>query len=743
MRTASRVAALLAFSLAPALATAQQGEGGASITVTVKDGYGVLPGASVRVTHKESQATSRAVADASGGAAFSRLPAGSYAVRASLTGFADTEESVTLAAGEQKPVELLLTLAQFSTTITVTTANRREELLLKTAEPTAVIDEAQILDTGARSAKDLLAEQNGSGVQVQAGGGQGHVSLNGIPNSGVLVLVDGRRYLGRDANGNFNLEDLPVAGIERVEIVKGAGSALYGSDAMGGVINFITKKARNQGFSNTLNLSGGDYADYRGDDSLGYRGRSGGFGVSGGYRSYDGFDLDTRNPQTIGQPGSKWKTFSANSDYSLSGKVVARLLGDYWLRSIDPYFFSGATQLASTVYNSQRELARYNVTPELDVLPGKNTTLGLSYNYSRYNRDETQVYPNRPANPVVVVPRWTEKNDEWKARALQVWRAFEREHPLQAGYEHRQEQLSRSGLVGCASGQACNKSRDLTVLWAQQEVNLTKELKLSAGLRHDDSSDYGSQTSPKAAAVFSLARNNRLRASYGKGFRAPYFGELFLTTFGFQGNPALKPERSETFTGGYAYSGPKLSGSVDLFWAQIQDGITFAQLTPSLFTYDNVRRYDSNGLSAQIALNLPYGFAPSFSYTYNKREDDQGREIGGYPRHAGFLKLLWSNPRLGVRANLRGELNGEVPAAFGATRFQPAYQVWYAQASKRFVVKGAYAFSVYAQVRNLFDKQDVYNRDLQGNPVTNELLQVWLAPRTFQGGVTIDMDWTK
>src|SRR5262245_36314995 len=245
MRTAPRFAALLAFSLAPALASAQGGEGTAGITVTVKDSYGVIPGASVRVTNKDSQAASRAVADSSGSAAVSRLPAGTYAVRASLTGFADAEQSVTLAAGEQKSVELLLTLAQFSTTITVTTANRREELLLKTAEPTAVIDEAQILDTGARSAKDLLVEQNGSGVQVQAGGGQGHVSLNGIPNSGVLVLVDGRRYLGRDANGNFNLEDLPMTGVDRVEIVKGAGSALYGSDAMGGVINFVTRKSRN------------------------------------------------------------------------------------------------------------------------------------------------------------------------------------------------------------------------------------------------------------------------------------------------------------------------------------------------------------------------------------------------------------------------------------------------------------------------------------------------------------------
>lgn len=717
--------------------------GTASLTVMVKDNYGVIPGAAVRLTPADGGASRRVFTDGDGKATFSSLAPGRYLVKASLTGFADADAEITVGTGQSQTVDARLTLVQFSTQVTVTTANRREELLLKTAEPTSVIDQAQIQDTSARSAKDLLIEQGGAGVQVQPGGGQGHVSLNGIPNSGVLVLVDGRRYLGRDANGNFNLEDLPVSGIERVEVVKGAGSALYGSDAMGGVINFISRKSRNQGFTNSLNLSGGTYSDYRVDDSLAYRGANGGFGLSGGYRTYDGFDLDLKNPQTIGQPESVWKTVSGNADYNVKSKVVVRLLADYWNRDIDKYFFSGATQLASTVYNSQRGLERYAVTPEVDILPTPSTTLNFSYNLGRYNRDETQLYANRPSNPRVVVPRWAEKNDEFKGRLLKMWKFLDADQPLQVGYEHRKEQLSRSSLAGCVTGQACNKERDLNVFWVQQEVNLTKNFKVSAGLRYDDSSDYGSQTSPKATAVYSLPHNHRIRASYGKGFRAPYFGELYLTTFGFQGNPDLRPEKSETFTGGYAHAGSRVQGSADFFWAKVQDGIAFFQLSPILFTYNNVRAYRLSGVAAQVAVDLPYGFAPSVSYTYNKREDDQGREIGGFPKHSGFAKLLWSNPRLGVRANLRGQLNGKVPVAVGATSYQPAYNVWYAQASKRITARGIYSFNLYAQVSNLFDKKDVFNRDLQGNPRTNEVVQVWLAPRTFLAGITIDTDWTR
>ncbi|MEO8501203.1 MAG: TonB-dependent receptor, partial [Vicinamibacteria bacterium] len=573
------------------------------------------------------------------------------------------------------------------------------------------------------------------------------------------VLIDGRRYLGRDANGNFNLEDLPITGVDRVEVVKGAGSAIYGSDAMGGVINFITAKGKNPGFKNTLNLSGGTYNDYRGDDSLSYRADKGGFAINGGYRTYDGFDLEpvvcvvasenpatcTRrppNPQTIGQPESKWQTFGANGDYRVSDKVNLALVGDYSNRDMDKYFFSGATQLSTTVYNSQRGLQRYTVTPEINFTPSRNTTINLGYTYGRYNRDETQLYSNRPSNPVVVVPRWTEKNDEFKARLIQVWKLEGRENPFSIGFEHRNEKLSRSGLVGCLSGQACLKQRDLNVVWAQQELNVTKDLKVTAGFRYDDSSDYGKQTSPKVAAVYSLPKNHRLRASYGRGFRAPYFGELFLVSPGFQGNPLLKPEKSETITGGWAYTGPKVEGSVDVFKAKVTNGVVFAQLSPVLFTYDNVSKFDSTGTNLNFAFNLPHGFTPSVSYTYTKREDDKGVEIGGFPKHAAFVKLAWSNPRLGLRANIRGNVNGRVPLTPGATTYTPKYNLWYAQASKKITVK-THAVSIYAQVSNIFDKKDIYNIDVAtGNVRTTDVLPVWNAPRTYLAGISIDMDWT-
>jgi outer membrane cobalamin receptor len=738
---------LAALAVLPAADVARGDEPTASLTVTVKDNYGVLPGASVRLVDEATQERRSAPSDAHGRAAFTGLPAGTYTLRAAVAGFADfTQSGITLAPGEARRLDAVLTLVQFSSSVTVTTANRREQLLLDVAEPTTLIDEAQILDTGGRTAKDLLIQEAGSGVQVNAGGGQGHVSINGIPNSGVLVLIDGRRFLGRDANGNFNLEEIQLAGIERIEVVKGPGSALYGADALGGVINFITRSGKERGARNTLGLLGGSYGDWRVNDTFTQRAARGGLSAYGSLRGYDGFDLDARNPQTIGQPQSRFKSVGLSGDVRLGAKVTARLFGDYNFRDIDNYFFSGATQLASTVYDSRRELTRTTLSPELEFTPDARTFVGATYTWGRYARDETRVFTL--SGRVAPQPAWREWNREWKLVARRRFALGGRDHLVQAGYEHRSEKLRRGTLS------VADPERDIDVAWAQVELDAGARLKLTGGFRRDDYSDFGARTSPKAGAVFTLHGAHRLRGSFGEGFRPPYFGELYLDTPPFfVGNPALRPEETRGFTAGYTYAGPRAQVSADWFHTRLRNGIVF-DLRELPFTYGNLNEYTSRGVNLSAAVSLPAGFTPSLDYTHNRRADEEGDEIGGYPKNSLFAKLLWTNARLGLRANARVEWNGRVPPGSTDVSYQPSYQVWYAQVNKTFARKGRYAVSAFAQVSNLFDERDVYRRQtcgvpgvpagcVEGRPLTNEVLQVWIAPRTFQAGVTIDADWTR
>ncbi len=736
LRAAALGASLLAATSPRALAQSPSTSSPVSaahrLQVTVGDADGVLPGAVVTAARSTTPlaVAARAVTDDRGIAVLDGLPPGTYTIRVAFTGFADaTRVDVPVGADSADALDIRLTLAQFSTEVTVTTANRREQVLLDVPDPIVLIDQGQVADTGARTAKDLLIEQTGAGIQVQAGGGQGHLSLNGIPNSGVLVLVDGRRYLGKDANGSLNLEDLPMTGVERVEIVKGAGSALYGSDAIGGVVNFVTRQSKTPGLTSLTDVSGGSYGDWRVNETLGWRGTRGGVSGSVGYRGYDGFDLSEANPQTIGQPRSSWWSGTLNADTSVADRAFLRVAGDYSRREIDDYFFAGATQLPSSVYDSQRELTRYSVSPTLDIVASPSTTVSVAYTGGWYLRDETRVFSIdsrvQPQAP------WREWNDELRLTASHAWRAFGADHPLQGGVERRQEKLSRSTLS------VADPARDITTGWFQQELRLGNRLTVAAGARYDDFSDFGSEWSPKASASYRLADRHRLRLAAGHGYRPPFFGELYLfTPPAFVGNPDLKPETANTLNVGYAWAGTRAQVSADYFAARVENGITF-DLSRQPFTYANLRTYTSRGTNMSASVTLPHGFTPSLSYTYNRREDDDGVEIGGYARHAAFLKLLWAHDRSGLRANLRGQILGAVPPAVDGS-YTPAYQVWNAQVAKRLLRRDGHTVSAYVQVGNMFDVRDVFLRNAQGQPVEGDF-QAWLAPRTVLAGLTVDL----
>jgi outer membrane receptor for ferrienterochelin and colicins len=287
--------------------------------------------------------------------------------------------------------------------------------------------------------------------------------------------------------------------------------------------------------------------------------------------------------------------------------------------------------------------------------------------------------------------------------------------------------------------------RDINVFWLQQEFALGSRLKLTGGFRYDDNSDFGSEFSPKAGAVFTAAEGHRLRASYGHGFRAPRFGELYIDLGPFfKGNPDLLPVISDNWTAGYAYSGSRVQASLDYFDYTLENLVTFdfSGFPFSPITYGNIEgKSKSTGVNANLAVNLPGGFTPSIAYTYNTREDEDGEAIGGFPPpHSVHLKLLWANPRLGVRANLRGNIIGEEDPVDDT--FTPAHNVWDFHLSKAITTQGAYAFRLFVQVDNLLDEGDIFRRDAAGEPIAGDL-QIWIPPRTFLAGVTIDMDWAR
>jgi len=179
-----------------------------------------------------------------------------------------------------------------------------------------------------------------------------------------------------------------------------------------------------------------------------------------------------------------------------------------------------------------------------------------------------------------------------------------------------------------------------------------------------------------------------------------------------------------------------VQASADYFFNKVKNGITF-DLSKLPYTYVNLREYDSQGVNTSLSVNLPYGFVPSVSYAYTTREDDQGREVGGLPKNALYLKVLWNSPRYGLRANIRGQYTSDVK--FDDATFQPGYQVWRGQVSKRFAPRAGSGFSVFGQIDNIFDEQDIFRRGANGQPIPGDF-QVWIPPRTFLVGMIFDFN---
>ena len=714
--------------------TAQEGD--ATLEVKVRDRWGPVPGATVQVTNQGRESGWRKVSDSAGSAVFAGLPADTYRVEVALDGFVPyLEEGIDLAAGGRQTVEARLSLTQFSSTLTVTTANRREQLLLDVAEPTTLIDEIQILDTGGQSAKDVLSEQAGAGVVVEAGGGRGHVSINGVGNAGVLVLINGRRYLGRNGVGDFNLEDLDLTGVERIEVVKGAGSALYGTDALGGVINIITKKSK-PGTQNSFELVGGSHSDFRVSDTFSRRESGYGFELIGSLRTFDGYDLDPEDPQTQGEPSSEWLDLQVNGDRQFSDSVVGSLFTSYARREVDNNFFSGATQLAEDVYDQQLDTVRYMVSPELDVTLSPSTFLNVVLTHGKYERDENRVYPDRTE----MLSPWQEWNTEGKAALRQSWNALEQDQLLQVGGEFRNQKMDRANLRRPGTD-STEVDRDLTVAWFQQELNLGPRFTLTGGVRYDDDSEYGSETSPRFSAVFAASEKTRLRASYGHGFRAPRFGELFIDLgFFFVGNPDLQPETSDSLTAGFTYVSDRVKASIDYFDTELDNAIAFdfSGFPFAPITYRNIPGISTRqGFNTELAVDLPGGFTPSIAYSKLDAEDSDGESLAGFAEDSAFFKLLWQDPGRGLRANLRAEYRSEENASSDGT-FAPSYTLWNLQASKS-LQAGGRRYRLWARADNLTDETGLFRRDDAGNPIPGEL-QVWEDGRNFRVGVAIDLE---
>jgi outer membrane receptor for ferrienterochelin and colicins len=608
------------------------------------------------------------------------------------------------------------------TSISVVSASRTEELQEESPTKVEAVTRAQMLSTGYERVSDVLQEIPGVLVRRGSTSTVGGEQIQGLDSRQVLVLQDGLPIVGARGikSGAINLNRQTSDRLARVEVAKGSGSATYGSDAMGGVINMITRQPTSP-FEAGLSASGGSLGmiDTRGD--LGGRRGPLSYFLNLGESRLDSYRLIPNSVTTVG-PDTRRRDGLAKIRYQFHPRFALGFTANaYHNRDIGQNL--SETGPVSGVANDSTQT--YSLVG--DWIIDNATTLQFRGYSARYDENNltTPIGRPGPASPANL-------NERLNRLDATLSRQFGSSHFTQGGVEWSQTLYRGANrLVGDNVGQQVTA----TDAWLQDKWTVNRMLTLTAGGRYTSHSMFGSAAVPKAGAILKLNDNWILRGSFGLGFRAPDLGQLYFrfanpaTFYQVIGNPNLNPEHSRTFQAGMLYRHRRYRAGLTLFRNDVRDLIdsrlagtprTAAELNSILtfygipaffdpllnrqtFFYVNQSRIFTQGVELDGEFAFHRNLRLSGAYTYLNALDRNTRL--GLPqrhRHHGQTRLDYFIPRWGITSNLRGSFFSHwlLNAATG-TRGLP-FQIWDAYVGKDF----RRGFQSFLAIDNLNNSRD-------------------------------------
>ncbi|HEU0054016.1 MAG TPA: TonB-dependent receptor, partial [Longimicrobium sp.] len=459
------------------------------------------------------------------------LAPGAYRVRVEAVGYAPREVEARVPG---PAVRVALETAPLALGAVVATASRRPQALADAPVATELISRAEIERSGAPDLAALLRGRAGTEAQGGHPVGAG-ILLEGIGAERVLVLVDGEPVVGR-ISGVVDLSRIATAGVERVEIVKGPQSTLYGSEAMGGVIQVVTRRPEAGAWDGSAQVTAG--SEGRMDADARWSGSAGALAwtAAAGRRALDqapGVDLDAGaySGRTDGRLRVAW-TASPDLRFEASGSIVDE--AQHW-RS------GQITQFADNREWSARAGAEWRAGAHR-LAPAVYVTA-----FDHLARAGTGTRPGGEGDP----------ETQRLAEAELVYAFAAGAFALDAGVEGRREAIT-SGRVEGGERELVSGDGYAQGTWTAGRWTVVPGARLSASER------WGTHWTPRMAVLFRPVPALALRASAGAGYRAPAFKELYMTflnatpdfTYAVRGNPDLQPETSRNLTVGVEWAGP-------------------------------------------------------------------------------------------------------------------------------------------------------------------------------------------
>ena len=501
----------------------------------------------------------------------------------------------------------------------VVTATGTPHTLKDVPVQTEIISRKQIEQLGAASFEDILSQLS-AGFDFNAGDMGSQMTLNGLGNNYILIMIDGKRLNG-DNGGENDLGRIDPHNIDHIEIVKGAGSALYGSDAMAGVINVITRRHDDQALYLENTTRGGSYMDLRQHNSIGFSvGRFTSFTTfqmqhTDGWQNtaeedpaqteYHIFDSrnKTVNMYTNGQIGQRITytpsdRLSFEADGYLYRKRIFRPTNGRHpscdVNTFDMKYRDAGASLGSEYKLKGTDRITLDVSWDRHAYYYHYTDTTLEEGYDP-NGNYTPYYPYFPDQEHL-------QSDQQRTMAeLKGVFSLPYGNLLSVGAEYRFDYLHAPMRV--KGGKADDWT---TALYLQDEYTGVDWLNMTAGIRLIENKAFGFHATPKISAMFKVA-DLRIRTGWSRGFKSPtpkeqgyhYLRTMGATTFFYMGNPDLKPQTSDYLSAGVEFSRGGFSASVTGYRNELYNMITLVNVPLSQIPAGEAPEYMGDG-SGQI-----------------------------------------------------------------------------------------------------------------------------------------------
>jgi len=586
----------------------------------------------------------------------------------------------------------------------VVTATRIPTDIEDVGSSVTVITGADIERKQQRTLVEVLQSVPGLSVtQLGGPGRQASVFSRGTNSNETLVLIDGIEANDPSApNGAFDFAHLLPENVDRIEIVRGPQSMLYGSQAIGGVINIITKRGGGTPQA-TARIEGG--SDTTGNAASSVAGTIGKVNFSAGVTGYhtDGEPILARKAWSAGAPGTDARysnmTASTRLGVALGERGEASLVTRYVraLTDLDPNLTGGDPNAR----DRQNQYFTRLETRGLFFDGFWEPVLGLDYTrYDRAVEDHADAFSTTDSQDSFTGTRY--KAD------LQNNLHVSDAHTVVIGLETRTEALKENvndDFGGFIVTDGTNENVDSQAVYGLDRFKLSDRFSGSVGIRHDEHQRFGGATTYSATGLYRIVETGtRLKASYGTGYRAPALHELFghsTDNFGgeFVGNPALKPEQSIGWEGGFdqaLYSG-RLKFGVTWFQNRITDLVVCG-----LSTCNNTSIAHTWGFESFVRAELTDRVSLALTETYTRAEDSFGDELKRRPKHRTGATLEY-RPVRGARIGLAALLVGPQKDAgiAGGTVYDGSYAL--------FNLSAAYDLdervTLFARADNLLDRE--------------------------------------